>query len=134
MSSLAETVETSVAELQRMTDIGAMPQDLSNHLVAVMNISRTGRLFGHHSAVTFPQQILEMTEACSNFLSQDNHTPNEINEKISKKFAGNRGRRPTELNKIIRSVVDDITHSMRPTGSIVLAPAKQSWFKALFGR
>ena len=133
MSTLAETVEYSLSELERLTALGIISEDLAHHLLAVMNISRTGRLFGHDSAVSYPKKILEMTEACTNSLGESSDNFDDVREAVSKKFAGSRARKPTELNRIISSVVDEITRS--PTPHVLnLAGTKKSWFSAIFKR
>jgi hypothetical protein len=134
MSTLAETVEFSVSELERLTALGVISDELAQHLLSVMNISRTGRLFGHDSAVTYPKKILEMTEACSNLLNESGDNFEEVKEAVSKKFAGSRARKPTELNKIISSVVDEITHSHEPAVMNFSDSIKPNWFYSLFKR
>ena len=134
MSTLAETVESSVSELERLTALGIFSEELSNHLLAVMNISRTGRLFGHDSAVLYPKQILQMTEACSTLMEEDDENIEEIKKAVSKNFAGSRARKPTELNKIIRSVVNEITHAPNVCMLTQSKSAKKNWFMSLFRR
>ena len=133
MSTLAQTVESSISEIERLTELGIFSEDLSNHLLAVMKISQTGRLFGHDSAVLYPKKILEMTEACSELLNENKSNVEEINTAVSKKFAG-RARRPTVLNNIISSVVDEITHQQSPGVLSRHTPIKRNWFLSLFQR
>lgn len=131
MSTLAETVELSISELERLTALGIISEDLSHHLLAVMNNSRTGRLFGHDSAVLYPKKILEMTTACSRSLNKGDNNFDEIKATMSEKFAA-RKRRPTELIRVISEVVDQISQKPSPSVLTYAGPVKQNWFLSLF--
>jgi len=131
MPTQAESVESSISELERLTELGVISQELSHHLLTVMNISRTGRLFGHDSAVLFPKKILEMTEACTELLNENQCNVDEIKETFSKKFAS-RARKPTELNRVISSIVSEIRHSPKPSILTGAGPTKKNWFLSLF--
>lgn len=135
MSTLAETVELSISELDRLTALGVISEDLRDHLLSVVNNSRTGRLFGHDSAVLYPRKILEMTQACSSLLDKDDKNFNRIRVTVAKKFAA-RNRKPTDLIRVISEVVDDISHKPRlgnPRSSVVVKE-KRGWFASLFGK
>lgn len=131
MSTLAETVESSISELERLTALGVISEDLSHHLLAVMTKSRTGRLFGHDSAVSYPKKILEMTEACSTLLNKDGCNFDEIKTTMSEKFAA-RKRKPTDLIRIISEVVDHISEKPSPSVLTYSGPVKQNWFFSMF--
>jgi len=96
-----------------------------------MNLSRTGRLFGHDSAVLFPKKILEMTEACSELLNESQSNVDEMKNTFSEKFAG-RARKPTELNRVISSIVSEIRHSPKPSILTGARSTKKNWFLSLF--
>lgn len=115
MTTQAETVELSILELERLTTMGVISSEISGHLLGVINNSRTGRLFGHDSAITYPIKLLEMTKVCSSILDEDDSKLGEIRTTVSEKFAGTRARRPTELNRIISSVITEISCKVTPS-------------------
>jgi hypothetical protein len=132
-STLAESVEQSLSELEKLRSLGLISPELELHLQTMIDKTRTGRLFGHSSAVNFPGEINKLAEACSDLIEEDETNAEKIKESISRKFAGNRMRKPTELNLLIKSVVNEIAGHPKP--SITAGGASRfGWITKYFGR
>jgi len=110
MSALAQKVNRSLNKLEQIKSLGAISGELEKQIATAMDRSRTGRLFGHSSAIELPSELLETLTVCSNFIENEDDAL-KVKNIFANKFENKRARRPTTINLVLKEVKKEILHA-----------------------
>ncbi len=95
--------------LDTLADLGVISQQIVAELRYQLEMSRTGRVFGHPSAVDLPNQLEKLAEICSLQVHANDDESQRVRSIFDRAFTERRPRRVTFLNLLLKSIESEIS-------------------------